>query len=438
MYEPKATGRNQVVFNEIVSCLLITICPVSMLFYLITFQDFGASLLLSSATLLSEGPSFFTSRFPRFTKASIVIYLSWVAVQAALYISLPGSLHKAPRTHGGRQLLYKLNGLSAWFVTVGGAVILSYFRVIDPTFIAEHWGGLLAAANFYCVALISIFYIKAHIMPDTESETLITGHFWYDLFNGGELHPRTGKLFDWKHFNASRTGGLLLWTLIDLSFAALQYYRHGVVTNSMVLAVAFRMVITVEYFYTENWFFETLDGAHERFSFYSIYGFAAIMPQIWTLQTQYLTIYPIHLAQSRVIAISLAFAMGWALNHLANNQKSTSRKTHGKCTIWGKDADYIEAKYKTADGKMHHTILLCSGWWGIVRHANYVGSLLYTWASCFTCSNNHLFPYTEAIMVTLTVIHRCWRDEAKCKEKYGEKWDEYCRVVKWRMIPGIF
>ncbi|KAF3220423.1 7-dehydrocholesterol reductase [Orbilia oligospora] len=165
-------------------------------------------------------------------------------------------------------------------------------------------------------------------MPDIEGETLITGHFWYDLFNGGELHPRTGKLFDWKHFNASRTGGLLLWTLIDLSFAALQYYRHGVVTNSMVLAVAFRMIITVEYFYTENWFFETLDGAHERFSFYSIYGFAAIMPQIWTLQTQYLTIYPINLAPSRVIAISLAFAMGWALNHLANNQKSISRKTH--------------------------------------------------------------------------------------------------------------
>ncbi|KAF3198033.1 7-dehydrocholesterol reductase [Orbilia oligospora] len=253
MYEPKATGRNQVVFNEIASCLLITICPVSMLFYLITLQDFGASLLLSSATLLSEGPSFFISRFPRFTRASIVIYLSWVAVQAALYISLPGALHKAPRTHGGRQLLYKLNGLSAWFVTVGGAVILSYFRVVDPAFIAEHWGELLAAANFYCVALISIFYLKARIMPDIEGETLITGHFWYDLFNGGELHPRTGKLFDWKHFNASRTGGLLLWTLIDLSFAALQYYRHGVVTNSMVLAVAFRMIITVEYFYTENW-----------------------------------------------------------------------------------------------------------------------------------------------------------------------------------------
>ena len=40
------------------------------------------------------------------------------------------------------------------------------------------------------------------------------GYFWYDLFNGGELHPRTGSLFDWKHFNASRTGGILAWTLM--------------------------------------------------------------------------------------------------------------------------------------------------------------------------------------------------------------------------------
>ncbi|KAK7409141.1 hypothetical protein QQX98_008691 [Neonectria punicea] len=209
-------------------------------------------------------------------------------------------------------------------------------------------------------------------------------------------------------------------------------------TNSMILAVAFRGIIVFEYFYVEDLFFETLDGAHERFSFYNIYGFAAMMPHLWTLQTQYLALHPVHLSVPVVISVTALFALGWALNHYANEQKNLSRRTAGKCTIWGEDARFLEAKYQTGDGKTHRTVLLCSGWWGIVRHANYVGSLLYTLAACMTCGTDHLFPYTEFIILAFTVIHRCFRDEARCRQKYGETWDEYCQIVKWRMIPGVF
>lgn len=80
----------------------------------------------------------------------------------------------------------------------------------------------------------------------------------------------------------------------------------------------------------------------------------------------------------------------------------------------------------------------CEGLWGIVRHPNYVGSITYTWAACMTCGSGHLFPYTEAILVAAMCIHRCFRDEAKCKAKYGKAWDEYCLRVKWRLIPGVF
>ncbi|KJZ74771.1 hypothetical protein HIM_05888 [Hirsutella minnesotensis 3608] len=437
MYEPTATDRASIVLDEALSFGIIVGSPLFLfLFYWITYHDFGASLTSAARALVSEGlHTFFVTRLPYPTIASTVGYALWVLSQAALYHYLPGRLHRAPRTPGGRRLLYKLNGLRAWMLTVGAAAAASYWALPDPTFIARHWGGLLATANLYCIALIVVFYIKARAKPDTH---LAAGHFWYDLFNGGELHPRTGRLFDWKHFNASRTGGLVAWTLIDLSFVALQHQLYGRVTNSIMLATAFRMIIVAEYFYYEEWFFETLDGAHERFSFYNIYGFAAIMPQIWTLQTQYLALHPVDLSYPAMMGATTAFAMGWALNHYANQQKSLSRQTAGKCIIWGQDAKFLEANYRTADGKEHTTVLLCSGWWGIVRHANYDGSLLYTWASCAVCGTGHLFPYTEAILVTATVIHRCFRDEARCRVKYGKAWDEYCQKVKWRMIPGIF
>lgn len=108
-------------------------------------------------------------------------------------------------------------------------------------------------------------------------------------------------------------------------------------------------------------FFETLDGAHERFSFYSIFGFAVMMPHLWTLQTQYLASHPVELSTAVVVMLLIGFAVGWTLNHVANDQKNISRRTNGKFCIAGREAETIEAKYQTADGKTHRTILLCSG-----------------------------------------------------------------------------
>ena len=79
-----------------------------------------------------------------------------------------------------------------------------------------------------------------------------------------------------------------------------------------------------------------------------------------------------------------------------------------------------------------------TGWWGLVRHANYVGSLTYTIGACLACGTDSVFPHTEVIILVFMLAHRCLRDEERCKEKYGSVWDEYCRVVRWRMIPGIF
>ncbi|KAJ3494598.1 hypothetical protein NLG97_g3973 [Lecanicillium saksenae] len=280
---------------------------------------------------------------------------------AALFVLVPGRAAYGPRTPGGQRHRYKLNGLSAWMLTLVLAMYAVYLKIISPSCIAEHWDSFIVAASSWCFLLVGVFQVKAHFFPDTAGDTLVTGYFFFDVFNGGELHPRWPGSFDWKHFNASRSGGLLLWTLIDLSFAAHQYERHGMITNSMVLTVAYRAIIVAEYFYFEHWFFETLDSTNERFSFYSIYGFAAVMPHIWTLQSQYLAQNPKVLSPTGLCLSIGLFAMGWALNHLTNRQKVRVKKTLGECTIWGRTPKLLRATYKTSDGKIHQTKLLCSG-----------------------------------------------------------------------------
>jgi 7-dehydrocholesterol reductase len=174
MYEPKATGWAGVL-NEVVSFLLITTSPILLWFYLIAWQDFDASLSSAATALLSEGSSFLSSRWPSPTVATTAGYILWVLVQATLYTCIPAPLHRAPRTPGGRRLLYRLNGLRAWALTVAAASAAAYYGLFDPAVIAKNWVALFATVNLYAFALVGVFHIKARTSPDHPGDTWLTG-----------------------------------------------------------------------------------------------------------------------------------------------------------------------------------------------------------------------------------------------------------------------
>jgi 7-dehydrocholesterol reductase len=177
MYEPKATSWASVLLNEFVSFQLIVTSPLLDWFVLIAYQDFDSSLASAGNALLSEPLSFFSSRLPAVTTTSIAAYLAWVVFQAVLYVLVPGPLHQAPRTPGGRRLLYRLNGFRAWVLTVAVAAGACFAGLIDPAIIAKHWETALTAAMLYSCALIGIFYVKARVGPDNVGDTLLTGKF---------------------------------------------------------------------------------------------------------------------------------------------------------------------------------------------------------------------------------------------------------------------
>ena len=129
---------------------------------------------------------------------------------------------------------------------------------------------------------------------------------------------------------------------------------------------------------------------------------------------------------------------GYAIFLSANRQRDRFRQAGGPCSIWGREATFVPATYLTADGVVHQTRLLTSGWWGIARHANYVGDVLMAIAFSLTCGFKHLLPYSYPIFLTILLVHRVYRDDRRCRAKYGPAWDAYCTTVPYRIVPGLW
>jgi 7-dehydrocholesterol reductase len=90
-------------------------------------------------------------------------------------------------------------------------------------------------------------------------------------------------------------------------------------------------------------------------------------------------------------------------------------------------------------GESKQSLLLCSGWWGLARHVHYVPEIL--GAVCWTlpAGFSNALPWFYAFpFLTTLLVDRSFRDRTRCKAKYGEYWDEYCRRVPYNMIPFVW
>ena len=112
------------------------------------------------------------------------------------------------------------------------------------------------------------------------------------------------------------------------------------------------------------------------------------------------------------------------INYDIDNQRGWVRSKiidEGGCQVWGKPCEYIEAKYIAgSQNEVKTSILIHSGWWGIARHIHYVFELSAAWLWSFPCAFESPIGYLYIFQLTIILMHRIFRDEDKCKKKYGD------------------
>ena len=414
--------------------LLAIVCcpPVIILLWMIAVH-YNGSLREFERTITWQH---FADQLPLPSLAAAKILAVWALLQIVLLLGLPGKQYSGPVTPMGNRPRYKLNGVAAFIVTHIVLWLGSYrFGFFSPAIIYDRFGELLSTIVIFAPMFCGLLYLKGLYYPST-TDTSRSGNVIWDYYWGLELHPALSGI-SLKQLIVCRFS-MMGWSVILFSFLAKQYELHGHVSNAMWLSVALQVLYVFKFFVWEAGYFASLDMMHDRFGFYICWGVMAWVPGVYPFVGLYLVRHPINLSATVVMVIAaLGFASLW-MNYSADAQRQKIRATDGRAKIWGRKPEIVRAKYATADGVEHESILLASGYWGIARHFHYVPEILLGLSWTLPALFDHALPYFYVVYLTILLVDRSRRDDLRCRQKYGEYWSRYCAIARYKIIPGLY
>ena len=422
--------------NTLFPLFLILTCPPTALLVWHINANLNGSVSLFLQVVIKNGfwhtlwqiwqPVFFG------TPMAWKIIFIFMATQLLLLRIIPGSQVTGPETPKGNIPIYKDNGFSCFLITIALFYFFAYpLALFSPAIAYDNFAGILGALNIFSLLFCLLLYLKGRFKPSS-SDHSTTGNFIFDYYWGTELYPRIVG-WDVKQFTNCRFG-MMSWSLIIISCAAKQSAVFGL-TNSMLVCVSIMLLYIGKFFFWESGYLRSMDIMHDRAGFYICWGCLVWVPGIYTLPAVYLVNHPFHFEPIIATSIALFGMISVMLNYFADRQRQKVRATNGDCKIWGKAPTLIHATYLDQQGNSKNSILLASGWWGISRHFHYLLEISLAFFWTLPVLFFHFLPWFYVIFLTILLVHRAYRDDTRCANKYGRYWIEYCHLVPRKIIP---
>jgi Delta14-sterol reductase len=354
--------------------------------------------------------------FSDFARAA-AIFAIFVGGIFVLRIVLPGKIHLGQKLKDGSKRSYKLNGLRILFVLGAILATLQALHLFSLSTLHQLFWPLFAVANIFAVLHTAQLYMSGLRNRSGASRGLLR-----DLWMGVELNP---ELFgvDLKMF--AYLPSLMGLCVLNWSFGVVQYETLGYLTTRMWLYQSFFTLYIINYYEFEYGMLHTWDVIAEDFGYMLVWGDYVLVPFFYSICGWFLVGYTAPISNLEVVALIVLFATGFIIFRGANQQKH-DYKEHPERPIWGKPAETVGGR------------LLASGFWGVGRKLNYTGELMVYFSWTLTTGFQSLVPYILPLWLLCLFTHRAWRDDKKCREKYGPLWTEYCSRARFRMIPFIY
>ena len=156
--------------------------------------------------------------------STFAIYWGFLAIEGLMAALIPGLEIKGLPipSRGGRRLVYRCNGITAWWLTLAGVAVLHVTGIFPLQTIYEQFGAFMIAAMITANAIAIAVYVGARVTGNAERRS---GNVLHDFFMGAWLNPRIGML-DLKMWAEIRVSWLTLF-LLTASAAAHQYSAYG-------------------------------------------------------------------------------------------------------------------------------------------------------------------------------------------------------------------
>ena len=395
--------------NILAPFILIFILPIVLVYVLIKNNKISKKVL------------------PNFTSLIFVLILGIIGY---LSISLSSTTFIGPKNVDGDIPVYADNGFLFWTIIV---ICISTLCLLSKNFVnvfTTNFVPFIITCLLFGLALVLYIYNRDkedYFDKDKDEEQEVSPIFKF--YRGLKFHSKLDNI-DIKQWTNCRFG-MIAWQIIILIFFFYVYHKNGF-NLAIFVSVILQTIYIGKFFYWETGYFNTLDITLDRVGYYICWGCIVFVPAFYTLSTYYLANNPKNISEKIGVIILLLGVSFILINYLIDKQKEDFKKD-SNIYIWGKKAEYIS----TTKGSN----LLTSGFWGISRHLNYVFEILLSICWCIpgvNLSRNSIIPLLYSVYIIILLTHRIFRDEDKCKNKYGKDWEKYCEKVPYRLIPKIF
>lgn len=361
---------------------------------------------------------------------------SFVAMELLLVRAVPGPEFVATMTPTGHRPVYTANGMACYLITLLTIMGLHHFSLLDAALIYDHFGNILSSMNVLAWLFCTLLLVKGRVAP-SGADSGTTGSWLQDFYWGMELYPRILG-FDVKQCTNCRLG-MMFWAVAIVGFA----YKNaslndGVLQYGMAVSVFLQLVYISKFFYWEMGYMCSMDIQHDRAGYYICWGCLVWVPAVYTSAAFYLTTSGPPMSALTALLMALG---GWIciwINYDSDRQRYVFRQTNGDCLIWNHAPKHIVASYSTAKREVKTSLLLVDGWWAWSRHFHYVPEILasFVW-SLPALDSGFVGPYFYVIYLIILLTDRAFRDDNRCRAKYGKDWDTYCAQVPSKIVPGV-
>ncbi|XP_067308004.1 delta(14)-sterol reductase TM7SF2 [Pseudorasbora parva] len=402
-------------WNHIHLCVVCVLLGVS----LITLLDGCRSssepwLLLSSAGSVWDW-------------SSVSVVLLFTGLQAALYHLPAGRVTEGKMGCNGERLKYKLNGVYAFLLSAGVCCALWFCGVLRAGDVTDRLFSLVSAGMAVSL-LLSLALVLCPVNTHTSAQVHYdnTASPLLKFILGQNMDPHVG-IIDVKHFVMVRIG-FIGWAMMDLIYLLTAIESRSSLSLSLVLVIAFHLIYILDFLIDEGSVLTTKEFTDEPIGFIMILGEFIWIPFFSSLPVYFLLQRPNHMPVLWAAPICLLFGIGFLIYYLSNEQKDGFRRNPSDPAYTGLQT------IRSPSGRP----LLVSGWFGWVRHPNYLGDILMMLAWCLPCGFTSLLPYLPALQCANLLRQRANEIEGACLEKHGHAWREYCRRVPYKLVPHVY